>query len=51
MINFIRTPDTAFDNLSGYSFAPHYVEINGARLHYIDESAGELILYLHCKPS
>lgn len=51
MINFIRTPDTVFDNLPGYSFIPHYVEINGARLHYIDEGTGEIILCLHGEPS
>jgi haloalkane dehalogenase len=51
MINFIRTPDSAFDNLPGYSFAPHYLEINGGRLHYIDEGEGEIILCLHGEPS
>ena len=51
MINFLRTPDSAFHNLPGYPFAPHYVEINGARLHYIDEGAGEVILCLHGEPS
>ncbi len=50
-MNFLRTPDTAFDNLPGYDFKPHYIEINGARLHYIDEGAGEVILCLHGEPS
>lgn len=51
MVNFIRTPDSAFENLPGYNFDPHYVEINGGRLHYIDEGEGEIILCLHGEPS
>lgn len=50
-MEFIRTPDSAFSNLPGYSFAPKYLEINGARLHYIDEGSGEIILCLHGEPS
>lgn len=50
-MEFIRTPDSAFNNLPGYPFAPKYLEINGARLHYIDEGSGELILCLHGEPS
>ena len=51
MIDFIRTPDTAFENLPDYPFTPHYVEITGGRLHYIDEGQGEVILCLHGEPS
>ncbi len=51
MTDFLRTPDSAFNNLPGYPFAPHYVEINGGRLHYIDEGQGEIILCLHGEPS
>jgi len=51
MVSFIRTPDTVFDSLPGYSFVPHYMEINGGRLHYIDEGQGEIILCLHGEPS
>lgn len=32
-----RTPDTRFENLPGYDFAPHYVEVDGLRMHYVDE--------------
>ena len=51
MTDFLRTPDTAFDNLPGYPFAPNYVELNGGRLHYVDEGKGEVILCLHGEPS
>ena len=33
----VRTPDERFANLKGYPFAPHYAEINGLRMHYVDE--------------
>lgn len=48
----IRTPDERFANLPDFPFAPHYVEVSGLRLHYIDEGAGdEVILCLHGEPS
>jgi len=47
----VRTPDERFDNLPGYPFAPHYVEVNGMRVHYVDEGEGEIILCLHGEPS
>lgn len=51
IMNFLRTPDSAFTQLPDYSFIPNYVKINGARLHYIDEGSGEPILCLHGEPS
>ena len=47
----IRTPDERFANLPDFPFAPHYVEIGGARMHYVDEGHGETILCLHGEPS
>lgn len=47
----LRTPDERFENLPDFAFAPHYVEINGMRIHYVDEGEGELILCLHGEPS
>ena len=46
----LRTPDERFANLD-FTFDPHYVEINGARVHYIDEGSGETILCLHGEPT
>lgn len=34
-----------------YPFLPHYFYINGQRLHYIDEGAGETIVFIHGTPS
>jgi haloalkane dehalogenase len=47
----IRTPDERFDNLPDFSFVPYYVEINGLRIHYIDEGKGETVLCLHGEPT
>ena len=47
------TPDERFANLPDYPFAPHYVEVDGVRIHYVDEGPrdGEPILMLHGEPS
>ena len=50
-MELLRTPEERFDNLPGYPFAPRYVEIGGARVHYIDEGAGETVLMLHGEPT
>jgi haloalkane dehalogenase len=51
--NVLRTPDERFANLPGYAFAPHYVTVDGLRIHYVDEGArdGETVLMLHGEPS
>lgn len=47
----IRTPDERFKNLPDFPFEPHYVEIGGLRIHYVDEGRGEVILCLHGEPT
>ena len=54
----LRTPDSAFAELPGYPWAPHYVSdlpaLNGLRLHYLDEGppdARRTWLCLHGNPS
>lgn len=47
----IRTPDDRFANLPGYPFKPHYAEVNGLRMHYVDEGQGPIILCLHGEPT
>lgn len=47
----LRTPDDRFTNLKEWTYEPHYTEINGARVHYIDEGEGETILCLHGEPT
>jgi haloalkane dehalogenase len=56
-IEAFRTPDDAFADLPGYSFAPHYVDelpgYEGLRMHYLDEGPrdGTVVLCLHGEPS
>lgn len=47
----IRTPDERFENLEGWPYPPRYIDINGARVHYVDVGQGETILCLHGEPS
>lgn len=47
----LRTPDERFENLPDFPFEPRYVDINGARVHYVDEGEGETILCLHGEPT
>jgi haloalkane dehalogenase len=47
----VRTPDDRFANLKDFPYQPRYLEINGARVHYIDEGSGEVILCLHGEPT
>ena len=54
----VRTPDDRFQNLTGYDFAPHYIEdlpgYEGLRMHYVDEGPGQAehtFLCLHGEPS
>ena len=53
MTEFLRTPDHRFENLPDYDFAPNYVEIDGLRMHYVDEGPrdGAVVLLLHGEPS
>ena len=37
-MDVFRTPDERFQGLTGYDFGTHYTEVDGLRLHYVDES-------------
>ena len=50
-MSILRTPDERFANLPGFPFAPNYVEVDGVRVHYVDEGQGETMLCLHGEPS
>ena len=51
MTDAYRTPDDRFADLPGYDFAPHYVEQDGMRMHYVDEGDGSPVLLLHGEPT
>ncbi len=48
-----RTPDERFANLPDFDFQPHYKEIDGYRVHYLDEGPrdGEVVFMLHGEPT
>lgn len=52
-MKILRTPDDRFVDLPDYPFAAHYVEIDGLRMHYVDEGprGGPVVLLLHGEPS
>jgi haloalkane dehalogenase len=57
-MELLRTPDERFDNLPGYPFAPHYLEVESGdggslRVHYVDEGPRDAppVLLMHGEPS
>jgi len=50
-MDILRTPDERFEDLPDFSYNPHYHEVEGVRVHYVDEGKGEIILCLHGEPS
>ncbi len=52
-MDVFRTPDERFEGLPGYDFDPHYTEVDGLRLHYVDESndGGRPIVCFHGEPT
>lgn len=46
-----RTPDERFEGLPGFDFAPHYEQIDGLRLHYLDEGEGDPVVCFHGEPT
>jgi haloalkane dehalogenase len=49
----LRTPDSRFENLPDYPFSSNYAEIDGLRMHYVDEGPKNAppVLLLHGEPS
>ncbi len=52
-MKLLRTPDERFENLPDFPYQPHYFEIDGIRIHYVDEGPrdAEPILLLHGEPT
>jgi haloalkane dehalogenase len=46
-----RTPDDRFADLPGYAFEPHYTDVDGLRLHYVDEGEGAPVVCFHGEPT
>lgn len=49
----VRTPDDNFTGLADYPFAPHYLDLDGVRMHYLDEGPadGPVALMVHGMPT
>ena len=49
----LRTSESRFQNLPGYAFAPHYLDLGGLRMHYLDEGPRDAapVLMLHGEPT
>lgn len=50
----LRTPDACFEGLPDWPWTPRYVEVDGLRMHLVDEGprdAAETVLLLHGEPS
>ena len=49
----LRTPDERFAALPGFAHTPRYTEVDGLRIHYIDEGPADAapVLLMHGEPS
>jgi haloalkane dehalogenase len=49
----LRTPEVCFDNLPGFGYPPHYADVGGLRMAYVEDGPadGEPVLLLHGEPS
>ena len=49
----LRTPDVRFENLQDYPFEANYMEIDGLRIHYLDEGPKDAdpIILFHGEPA
>jgi haloalkane dehalogenase len=50
-MDVFRTPDERFEHLPGFAYDPNYVEVDGLRLHHVDEGSGQTVLCFHGEPS
>jgi haloalkane dehalogenase len=50
-VEVFRTPDERFRSLPGYGFKPHYEELDGLRVHYLDEGEGDAVVCFHGEPT
>jgi haloalkane dehalogenase len=50
---FVRTPDANFAGLADFPYEPHHLEIDGLRMHYVDEGPADapVALMVHGMPT
>jgi len=51
MDDIFRTPDDRFASLPGWDFEPHYADVDGLRMHYVDEGGGRPVVCFHGEPT
>jgi haloalkane dehalogenase len=51
MTDVFRTPEERFADLPGFPYEPHYAEVDGLRLHHLDEGSGPTVLCFHGEPT
>ena len=47
----LRTPAERFHELPGFEYAPHYAEVEGLRMAWVEAGAGKPIVLLHGEPT
>jgi haloalkane dehalogenase len=50
-VEVFRTPDERFASLPGWEFEPRYAEVDGLRLHYVDDGTGPPVVCFHGEPT
>jgi haloalkane dehalogenase len=50
-VDVFRTPDERFEGLPGFGFEPHYADVEGLRMHYLDEGEGDPVVCFHGEPT
>ena len=52
-MKLLQTPEERFKDLPDFPFEPHFIEVDGINIHYIDEGTNqeEVILLMHGEPS
>jgi haloalkane dehalogenase len=50
-VDVFRTPDERFEAMPDFDFEPHYLELDGLRMHYLDVGVGDPVLLLHGEPT
>ena len=52
-MNVLRTPDSNFEGLADFPYGPNYLDIDGVRMHYVDEGDRDapVALLMHGMPT
>ena len=52
-MKLLKTPEERFENLPDFPYEPHYLEVEGIKIHYLDEGprSSECVLLMHGEPS